>query len=61
MVSNLVTGSVNEECTVFMSGLPFTTKESDIENALSEAAAAVEEVASQQGVADQDNSGTPSR
>ncbi|KAF4729792.1 cytosolic iron-sulfur protein assembly, partial [Perkinsus olseni] len=30
-------GAVNEECTVFMSGLPFTTKESDIENALSEA------------------------
>ncbi|EER17789.1 conserved hypothetical protein [Perkinsus marinus ATCC 50983] len=56
-------GSVNEECTVFMSGLPFTTKESDIENALSEAAAAaaVEEVASQQEVADQDNSGKPSR
>ncbi|KAF4676721.1 cytosolic iron-sulfur protein assembly [Perkinsus chesapeaki] len=29
-------GAVNEECTVFMSGLPFTTKEADIENALNE-------------------------
>ncbi|KAF4668652.1 tRNA methyltransferase 10 [Perkinsus olseni] len=39
-------GAVNEECTVFMSGLPFTTKESDIENALSEAT--VEETTSTQ-------------
>ncbi|KAF4687777.1 hypothetical protein FOZ62_004230 [Perkinsus olseni] len=42
-------GAVNEECTVFMSGLPFTTKESDIENALSEATVEETTTTTQQG------------